>query len=234
MQLHPATNELVTAATNIPLAVFSLVAVVCLWRRCHAHRLRAALWIGMFGGLAIATGVGVFAHGLALDPTARKLVWQPINAALGLTVACFAAGAVLDRWGLRAAARALPVLLLLSAGFFGYATFWANSFLPFIIYEGLAMLFCLAVYVTLAIQRRLPGAGWMVAGVAITILAAVLQAMPRVEFQLGVTFDHNGVFHLVQLPGLLCLLRGVLVGLGPRPAREPVANGLLPSAAKST
>jgi hypothetical protein len=49
-----------------------------------------------------------------------------------------------------------------------------------------------------------------------------------------VTFDHNGVFHLVQLPGLLCLLRGVLVGLGPRPAGEPGAHVLLPSAAKLT
>jgi hypothetical protein len=229
MQLHPATNELVTAATNIPLAVFSLVAVVCLWRRCHAHRLRAALWIGMFGGLAIATGVGVFAHGLALDPTARKLVWQPINAALGLTVACFAAGAVLDRWGLRAAARALPVLLLLSAGFFGYATFWANSFLPFIIYEGLAMLFCLAVYVTLAIQRRLPGAGWMVAGVAITILAAGLQAGLSKELRLGVVFDRNALFHLVQLPGLFCLLIGLRIGLGPKPPQASHASGKLAS-----
>jgi hypothetical protein len=53
----------------------------------------------------------------------------------------------------------------------------------------------------------------MVAGVGITILAAVLQATP-VSFRLGVTFDHNGVFHLVQLPGLICLLTGVQFGLG--------------------
>jgi hypothetical protein len=33
------------------------------------------------------------------------------------------------------AARNLPPLLLVSAGFFGYATFWSSSFLPFILYE---------------------------------------------------------------------------------------------------
>jgi hypothetical protein len=229
MQLNPSTIEQVTAATNLPLVISSLAAVACLWRRRDAHPLRAWLWIGMFGGLAIATGLGVFAHGLALDPAVRKLLWHPINAALGLTVACFAAGAVLDRWGPGAAVRALPVLLLLSAGFFGYATFWADSFRPFILYEGTAMLFCLTLYLTLCVQRHLAGAGWMVGGVGITILAAVLQAMPAVALRLGVTFDHNGVFHLVQLPGLLCLLTGVQIGLGPKPEKESNAAGMFPN-----
>ena len=230
MQLNPSTLEQVTAITNLPLVLTSLAAVACLWGRRQARPLRAWLWIGMFGSLAIASGVGVFAHGLGLDTAVRKLLWHPIKGALSLTVACFAAGAVLDRWGPGAAGRALPVLLLLSAGFFGYASFVASSFLPFILYEGLAMLFCLAVYLTLCAQRRLAGAGWMVAGVGITILAAVLQAMPAVVLRLGVTFDHNGVFHLVQLPGLLCLLTGLQIGLGPRPLKESNAKGVVASA----
>lgn len=230
MQPNPSTVEQVTALTNLPLVLTSLAAVVCLWRRRQAHPLRAWLWIGMFGGLAIASGVGVFAHGLALDTAARKLLWHPIKGALSLAVACFAAGAVLDRLGPGAAGRALPVLLLLSAGFFGYASFVASSFLPFILYEGLAMLFCLTVYLTLTAQRRLAGAGWMVAGVGITILAAVLQAMPAVALRLGATFDHNGVFHLVQLPGLLCLLIGLQIGLGPKPERESNSKGIVAGA----
>jgi hypothetical protein len=177
--LNPVPAELVTAATNLPLAIVSLAAVVCLWQLRHAQALRTGLWIGMFGSLAVASGLGIFAHGLALDAMARKLIWQPINAALALTVACFVAGAVLDRWGAGVAGRALLMLLGLSAGFFGYATFWSDSFLPF--------------------------------------LAAGLQAMPAVRLRLGVTFDHNGVFHLVQLAGLLCLLTGVQSGLGQSP-----------------
>ena len=216
-QLNPVPAELVTAATNLPLAVVSLVAVVCLWQLRQAQALRAGLWLGMFGSLAVASGLGIFAHGLALDPTTRKLIWHPIHAALALTVASFVAGAVLDRWGAGGAGRALLVLLGLSAAFFGYATFWSNSFLPFVLYEGTAMLFCITVYVFLAVQHRLAGAGWMVAGVGITILAAGLQAMPAMQLRLGVTFDHNGVFHLVQLAGLLCLLTGVQPGFDPPP-----------------
>ena len=230
MRLNPSALEQITAATNLPLVIVSLVAVVRLWQRRQAYPLRAGLWIGMFGGLASATALGIFAHGLALDPAARKLLWQPINVALGLTVACFAAGAVLDRWGAVAAARTLPALLLLSAIFFGYASFVASSFLPYILYEGAAMLFCLAVYLTLSAQGRLTGAGWMVAGVGITILAAVLQATPGVSLRMGVTFDHNGVFHLVQLPALLCLLTGVQIGLVPKLQKSSHVAGMFPNA----
>lgn len=232
MQLNPSTLEQATAATNLPLAAVSLAAMTSLYLRRHAHPLRAWLWVGMFGGLAIATGIGVFAHGLALGAAARELIWRPINAALGLTVACFVAGAVLDRWGPRTASRALLGLLLLSAGFFGYATFLASTFLPFILYEGLSMVFCLGVYLTLCPQRLLAGAGWMAIGAGITILAAVLQAMPAMTFRLGVTFDHNGVFHLVQLPGLLCLLTGVQIGLAAKLHKESNAAGTFPRGAR--
>ncbi len=230
MQLNSSTIEQVTGATNLPLAIVSVAAMTKLYFRRHAHPLRAWLWIGMFGGLAVASAVGIFAHGLALDTSARKLLWHPINGALGLTEACFIAGAVLDRWGPGAAVGTLPGLLLLSAGFFAYVSYLASSFLPFIVYEGTAMVFCLAVYLSLGVQRRLAGAGWMVAGVGITILAAALQATP-VTFRLGVTFDHNGIFHLVQLPGLLCLLLlGVQIGLGPKPEKGSNPAGVCPNA----
>jgi hypothetical protein len=229
MQLNPSIIEQVTAVTNVPLALISLAAVARLWRRRLTNPIRTCPWIGVFGGLAIGSGVGVFAHGLDLAPTAERLLWHPINGALSLAVACFAAGAVLDRWGPRPAGRALPLLLLSSAAFFGYASFFATSFLPFVLYEGVAMLFSLVIYLTLTIQRSLAGAGWMVAGIGITILAAVLQATPAVVLQIGVTFDHNGVFHLMQLPGLLCLLTGLQMGLDSKPQAVANTKGMIAS-----
>jgi hypothetical protein len=222
--LDSSPAEVVAAVTNVPLAFVSLVAVKRLCMRRTLHPLRAWVWIGVFGGLAIASGVGVIAHGFELDATTRKLLWHPINAALAVTVACFAAGAVLDGWSASAARRMLPGLLMLGAGFFYYATFCSETFLPFILYEGVAVLFSLAVYATLAARRNLAGAAWMTAGVAITMLAAALQATRAVTFTLGVPLDHNGVFHLVQLPGLICLLIGLRRGfeiLLPKPPHPP-------------
>lgn len=229
MQLNASSTELVTAVTNVPLAITSLLAVGSLLHRRQGQPLRAWVWIGMFGTLAIAAGVGVFAHGLALDAAARKLLWHPINAALSLTVAGFVAGAVLDRWGPGTARDALPVVLLLSAGFLGYTALHAENFLPFILYESVAMLFCLGVYLTLTVQHGMPGAGWIVAGIGLTILAAALQAT-SVAVRFAVTFDHNGVFHLVQLPGLVCLLTGVQQGFGPSPVRLSNPAGTFPPA----
>ena len=215
MQLNTSAIELVTAATNIPLAVTSLVTVAFLWRRRSTHSLKAWLWIGVFGSLTIAACLGVIVHGLALDSEAKKLMWHPLNAALALTVACFAAGAVVDQWGTRAAQLTLPGWLLLSAGFLLYTTFLAESFLPFVIYEGAVMVFCLGVYATLAFHGRIAGAAWMLGGVAITILASVFRAAQLGTFTLVVEFDHNSVFHLIQLPGLICLLIGLRQDLKP-------------------
>jgi len=215
MQPNPSIIEQVTAATNIPLAATSLIALAFLWRRRSAQSLKAWLWIGVFSSLTIATCLGVIVHGLALNSDAEKLLWHPLNAALALTVACIAAGAVLDQWGARAARWTLPGWLCLSAVFFLYTTFLAESFLPFVIYEGTVMVFCLGVYATLAFHGRLAGAAWMLGGVAITILASVFRAAQPGTFTLVVEFDHNSVFHLIQLPGLICLLIGLRQDLKP-------------------
>ena len=215
MQLNTSLIELGTAVTNIPLAVTSLIAVVLLRRRRSVHTFKAWLWIGVFGSLAIAASLGVIVHGLEPQYGTDKLLWHPLNAALALMLACFAAGAVLDRWGACAARRTLPGWLFLSAGFFLYTTFMTESFLPFDIYEGIIMVFCLGIYAPLAFQSRFAGAAWMAGGVAITILAAVVQAAGLGHFTLVVAFDHNAVFHLVQLPGLVCLLIGLRQDLKP-------------------
>lgn len=145
------------------------------------------------------------AHGLSLEEGTRRHLWQPLNGALGLTLTGFVAGAVLDRWGAMAARRSFPGLVLVGAGFFFYAT----SFLAFVLYDGVATLFCLWVYGALALGRRSPGAGWMAAGVVPTLVAAVIQATHLLSFTFILSFDANGIFHLVQLPALGCLLVGL-------------------------
>jgi hypothetical protein len=64
---------------------------------------------------------------------------------------------------------------------------------------------------------------------AITNLPLVLTSLAAAVLRLGVTFDHNGVFHPVQLPGLLCLLAGLQIGLAdrawPGPAKGVQCDG---------
>jgi hypothetical protein len=102
--------------------------------------------------------------------------------------------------------------------FFGITLLRPGNFTIFIIYEAVAMLFALSAYVWLAVSGRLPGAGWMAAGVLVTILAAVVQAGWKGQDNPLIMiwqFDQNGLYHLIQMVGVVLLLMGLRIALEP-------------------
>jgi hypothetical protein len=141
------------------------------------------------------------------------MLWRPLNLILGLTVALFAAGAVTDLLGERAARRALPGLILSALGFYAISQRIQRGFLAFIVYEAVAMLFALGAYARLAQAGRLTGSQQMAAGVLLSILAAAIQASSAKLTIFGVPFDHNGLFHIVQIAGLPLLAAGLRAAL---------------------
>ena len=52
----------------------------------------------------------------------------------------------------------------------------------------------------------------MAAGILVTLLAAVVQ-LTDWTVTLVWPLDHNGIFHLIQMPGLLLMVLGVRRGL---------------------
>jgi predicted ferric reductase len=78
------------------------------------------------------------------------------------------------------------------------------------------MLFALGAYGWLAINNQLPGAGWMAAGVLVTLIAAGVQALWKGQAR-PLTFiwqfDQNGLYHLIQMVGVVLLLVGLRIGL---------------------
>jgi hypothetical protein len=101
-----------------------------------------------------------------------------------------------------------------------------SRFVVFIIYEAAAMLFSLVAYVQVARARPASGAPCTVAGLLVTIAAAVVQASPTSLAPI-VPFDHNGLYHVVQLLGVVLLLLGLRQSLLGRvahraPALHPV------------
>ena len=146
-----------------------------------------------------------------------------MNLLLGLPVALFAVGAVYDMSGRRVAQRVLPVMLAVGAVFYGVTVVFPDDvfpdkFLVFVIFEMLVMLFALGVYCTLAIRGRLEGAGLIAAGILITIAAAVVQATGTLHFTVIWEFDHNGIFHLMQMPAIILLAVGLRAALRTRPS----------------
>ncbi len=223
MELIDIPTEQTTAATDFVMAVVAAVCVVYLCRIGRRDGFRRNIWVWGFGLLAASAAIGAVAHGFKMSAEVNNLLLQPLNLLLGLTVALFAVGAVYDMSGRRVAQRVLPVMLAVGAVFYGVTVVFPDDvfpdkFLVFVIFEMLVMLFALGVYCTLAIRGRLEGAGLIAAGILITIAAAVVQATGTLHFTVIWEFDHNGIFHLMQMPAIILLAVGLRAALRTRPS----------------
>lgn len=227
LELIDSPTERTTAATDALLALLCAGCVLYLHRFRTQDAWKVRIWTWAFALLGVAGLLGAAVHGFVLGDSVRPLLWGPLYLCLGLAVALFGTGAIHDAAGERAARDTLPVLAAIALGFFALTRLAGGGFLLFVLYEAVVMLLALAAYAWLAATNRLPGAAWMAGGILLTLLAATLQATrvtPRLE--LIWIFDHNGLFHLVQMPALILLTHG----LGTAVRGGPSATGAVPSA----
>jgi hypothetical protein len=208
VQLIDIPTEQTTAATDLIIALIAIVAALYL-KRNGPGRLRGTLWRSVLILLAVAALLGAAGHGLVLGERAYLALWSAVYLPLALLVAAFLAGTIRDLAGDAAARRAIPPLAAIALAFFAYMLLDPDNFLPFIVYETVAMTLSLAGFVWISIRGDLAGAGWITAAIAVNIFAAAIQAEGRLGFTLVWTFDHNGVFHLVQMVGVGLLLQGL-------------------------
>ena len=213
MIFNPAITELTTAATDLLIALVSLGCLAVLRRNRSAHGQRVAIWSWVFGLLAFASLLGALAHGLALSPAVESWLWRPLYLSLGLVVAMFVVGAVFDLRGAHAARAWSVPMLVLALGFFTVTQVGSDNFMIFVVYEAVAMLGTLGIYLLLAWQRRLAGALTVAAGILLNIVAAAIQANGTISLTIIFPLDHNGVFHLVQLVAIIVLARGLAHGM---------------------
>jgi hypothetical protein len=160
------------------------------------------------GLLAFASFLGVAAHGLAMSQKTNNLIWMPLNLSLGLALGMFVVGAMFDLRGEESARAILPFMLALGVMFFFVTIIFPGSFMTFIAYEAVAMFFALGVYVFLIFKGTV-GAGWMSLGIFVTIIAAIIQATGKAGKSIFWYFDNNGVFHLIQMAGLILVYAGL-------------------------
>ena len=67
----------------------------------------------------------------------------------------------------------------------------------------------LFAYTILVLRGRLTGARWLVVGIALILVASMVQAGQTLRFTWIWPFDHNGIFHLLLMPAVICLALGV-------------------------
>jgi len=203
--------EQTTAATDIVLAFVAFGGLVFLSGLSlnSGEPWKISIWSAAIGSIGLAAALGAVAHGLILSRTLHHCSWLVLNMALSLAISLFVAGVVYDLWGFEVSLKTLPILLITGLGFYLTTLFYPGIFFLFIVYEGVALVFALAAYIYLTIQQDLPGAYLMAAGILASIIAAGIQANKSVVVTFIWRFDHNGIYHLVQVVGLLLLFAGL-------------------------
>lgn len=218
MQLVSSPTELTTAATDAVIALLCVVVALRLWRIRHHDPWKAAVWCWVFGMLGVASVLGAVAHGLALTESARSALWHPLYLMLGLVVALFFVGGIYDWRGKIAARQLMPWFIGIGVVSYVLTQLLGGAFVIFLLYEAAAMVSALVIYLLVAHSGRLPGAGIMATAIALNLAAAAVQASD-VTVHWIVPFDHNGVFHIVQMVAIVVLAYGLRVGLTTEPVR---------------
>lgn len=203
---HSSPYERVTAWTDV---LMGLLAGFIAFQLSQISGFKFAIWTWAFGLIAISSFLGAIAHGYEMTRKTNDRLWMPINLSLGLALGLFVVGALFDLSGEAIARMVLPVMLAIGFGFFLITVWKPGTFMTFIAYEAVAMLFALGVYVYLLFTSSLACAGWMVLGVLVTIIAAAVQATGKAGKGIFWYFDNNGVFHLIQMMGMVLLFVGL-------------------------
>ena len=213
MQLNPLASELTTAATDAALGLLAAACAIYLYRYRMREVWKVGVWTWVFGLLVAASFIGALLHGVVVGEQVMRVLWQAVYLLLGLVVALFVVAAIYDLLGEAAARRTVPVMLLVALAFFVATRLASGTFLVFIVYEAGAMVFALGVYMFLAVRQRLPGASIIASAIGLNIVAATVQATGTASFTLVWSFNHNGVFHLIQMLALVVLSVGLRTSL---------------------
>jgi hypothetical protein len=164
------------------------------------------LWAGAFAATALASFAGGTYHGFVqmLPPATARLLWKLTIFSTGVGSACLLAAAVsagTAGWFQR-------VWLTLTVAKLVAYVWWMSSHDDFIyvIYDyGSALVLTLAVVWLSQAAAAAAAAPWLTAGVAVSVVAGAIQAFKVAPHP---HFNHNDLFHVVQMGALYLLYRG--------------------------
>jgi hypothetical protein len=200
-------TEPTTLATDYLLGAVVLCLAVRLWRRGHlAGGGPARLWAGAFWASAAAALLGGTHHGfiLHLAPVVASSLWKGTVYAVGL------AGLLLLAGMFRATLSGPFYKVLLTFAilkFLVYAVWMAthDSFRYVILDYAPSLLIVLLLAGLSWYRRRDTAAPWVAGGILVSFVAAGIQAAHLAPHP---NFNHNDLYHVVQMGAFYLLYRG--------------------------
>ena len=195
--------EPMTALTDWTLAAIALVCAARL--RVDPPQRSVACWRMAFVAMAVGSIAGGLSHALLLSApqTFLRVLWKVTTLSLGVAIFFMLAATAWSRLG-RGGSQLLTGLAMLQFVIYSIWMLGHDDFLWVIVNYGSAMLCVAAVHA--ATYRRAPvAARWILAGIGIAAVGAAVQAL-RITPHLH--FNHNDLFHVIQMASLVVLYRG--------------------------
>lgn len=199
--------EPMTLLTDLLLGGLGLLLARALWREAPGSGRRAVRWWAL---ALVATGVAALAGGIwhgfhhRWAPLTGWLLWRLTVWSVGLGSCAM----LLATFQARVRPPLRRPLQRLAAAQFALYALWMlghGDFLWVIVDYAPALLVVLGLHGRAFWRRRLPADGWMVAGVMVSIAAAAVQVLGLAPHT---RFNHNDLYHLIQMAALVCFYRG--------------------------
>jgi hypothetical protein len=179
-------HEPMTLATDYMLTVAAVIFALRLWRTNR-------MWALAFVFTAAGSFFGGTYHGFAqtMQPSVAAALWKVTVFSIGLASFFLLAGS----------GRAFAVIAIVK--FIVYASWMIthDGFVWVIADYGVTLLL-----VGIAqLIRRGPSMPWVIGSIVVSVMGALVQ---RSRFALNVNFNHNDLYHVIQLVALWLLYRG--------------------------
>lgn len=211
IRLTDIPAEQTAAVTDLILAALAVWGILYLKVVVRAPSWRRTIWTNFFYLMLIVSMLGAVVHGLHLLDSTRLHLWHILFFFLGLFLVSFTLAIISDLHSEELSKKILPYLMLMGVGFFIFSISKSNGFFVFVIYQFLIMIPVIVGYTRLAFKQKRGAALFMVAAGFLSMVAVVFQVNTKIQFTFIWTFDHNGIYHLVQSVGVLLFIVWLMV-----------------------
>lgn len=203
-------TEPMTMATDYVMGAMAAVLAIRLFRAgAGTGRLPVLLWGGAFVCTAWASLLGGSYHGFLqmIPPGTAKLLWKATLCSTGIGSACILAAAAYAGTSGTLQRRLIGVVVVKLAIYLWWIAAH-DEFIYVIVDYGAAMIVMLVLAWASKTGGMSAAAGWLTAGVAVVVVASLVQALRIAPHP---QFNHNDLFHVVQMAALYPLYRGGLL-----------------------
>ena len=202
-------TEPATMATDLLIAIICVIFAVDVERAAGSLVSARGLWALSFASTAIAAVIGSVVHGFALHlgVAAKNRLWKATQYAMGLTSLAILAAAIVA-FADGAAQRWLVGLAVAKFAVYAAIVRRRDDYSVVVADYGASMIAMAALAIVGWVRSGAAAAPWLVAGVAVSGLAAAVQVK---KVSPHARFNHNDLYHLIQIAALYLFYRGGLL-----------------------